>query len=103
MIYSDKHSVFRATRQDAKGRPRRTHFGRALAALNIEILCANSSQAKGRLEHANRTLQGRLLKQRRLAGIKDMESGSASLPGFLERFNDRSRFGLPGRRTSINL
>ena len=45
-----------------------TQFGRALSELNIEILCANSSQAKGRAERANRTLQDRLVKELRLAG-----------------------------------
>ena len=66
-----------------------TQFGRALAELNIEILCANSSQAKGRVERANRTLQDRLVKELRLAGVCDMESGNALLPDFLERFNER--------------
>ena len=56
-FYSDKHSVFRMNR-DAAGGQGMTQFGRALAELNIEILCANSSQAKGRVERANRTLQG---------------------------------------------
>jgi hypothetical protein len=64
-----------------------TQFGRALAELNIEILCANSSQAKGRVERANRTLQDRLVKELRLAGISNMETGNAFLPGFTERFN----------------
>src|SRR3954451_11218141 len=47
-FYSDKHSVFRVTRKDAEGGQGMTQFGRALAELNIEILCASSSQAKGR-------------------------------------------------------
>jgi hypothetical protein len=64
-----------------------TQFGRALAGLNIEILCANSSQAKGRVERANRILQDRLVKELRIAGISDMEAGNASLPSFAERFN----------------
>ncbi len=66
-FYSDKHSVFRMNR-DAAGGQGMTQFGRALAELNIEILCANSSQAKGRVERANRTLQDRLVKELRLAG-----------------------------------
>jgi hypothetical protein len=41
-------------------------FGRALAELNIEIICANSSQAKGRVERANLTVQDRLVKELRL-------------------------------------
>lgn len=64
-----------------------TQFGRALNQLNVEILCANSSQAKGRVERANRTLQDRLVKELRLAGISDMEAGNAYLQGFKERYN----------------
>jgi hypothetical protein len=36
-----------------------TQLGRALHALNIDIICANSSPAKGRVERANKTLQDR--------------------------------------------
>lgn len=68
-FYSDKHSVFRVAKKDAKGGQGMTQFGRALCELNIEILCANSSQAKGRVERMNRTLQDRLVKELRLAGI----------------------------------
>lgn len=88
-FYSDKHSVFRVAKKDAKGGQGMTQFGRALSELNIEILCANSSQAKGRVERANRTLQDRLVKELRLAGISDMEAGNAFLPGFIERHNAR--------------
>jgi len=66
-----------------------TQFGRALAELNIEILCANSSQAKGRVERVNRTLQDRLVKELRLAGISDIAAGNAFLPKFIQRFNER--------------
>ena len=85
-FYSDKHTVFRVSKpnQHMTGM---TQFGRALAELNVEILCANSSQAKGRVERANRTLQDRLVKELRLAGISNMEYGNAFLPGFTERFN----------------
>ena len=44
-FYSDKHSVFRVAKSDAKTGHQTTQFGRALLELNIEILCANSSQA----------------------------------------------------------
>ena len=49
-FFSDKHTVFRVNRPDANGGSGMTQFGRALAELNIEILWANSSQAKGRVE-----------------------------------------------------
>jgi transposase len=87
-FYSDKHSVFRINR-DAQGGSGMTQFGRALAELNIEIICANSSQAKGRVERANRTLQDRLVKELRLENVCDMDTGNAFLPGFLKRFNER--------------
>ena len=86
-FYSDKHSVFRVTKDDARNGAGMTQFGRALNELNIEILCANSSQAKGRVERANRTLQDRLVKELRLAGVSDMEAGNAFLEGFKSRFN----------------
>ena len=87
-FYSDKHSVFRMNR-DATGGQGMTQFGRALAELNIEILCANSSQAKGRVERANRTLQDRLVKELRLANVTGLEAGNAFLPAFVARFNER--------------
>jgi len=95
-FYSDKHSVFRIVAKEAKGGQRMTQFGRALSELNIEILCANSSQAKGRVERANRTLQDRLVKELRLAGISNIDAGNAFLPGFMEKFN--AKFAKPPAR-----
>ena len=88
-FYSDKHSVFRVAKKDARGGQGMTQFGRALCELNIEILCANSSQAKGRVERMNRTLQDRLVKELRLSGIDSMEAGNAFLPVFIEDYNAR--------------
>ena len=61
-----------------------TQFGRALHDLNIDILCANTPQAKGRVERANKTLQGRLVKEFRLQGICSIKAGNAALPAFVE-------------------
>ena len=95
-FYSDKHTVFRVAQQGAKSGHGMTQFGRALNELNIEILCANSSQAKGHVERANRTLQDRLVKELRLADISDMEAGNAFLPEFIQRYN--ARFAKSPRR-----
>jgi len=86
-FYSDKHSVFRINAKEAKSGNGMTQFGRALSELNIEILCANSSQAKGRVERANRTLQDRLVKELRLADVTGIDDANAFLPGFMEKFN----------------
>ena len=93
-FYSDKHSVFRVN-GDGSGiaGDGMTQFGRALHALNIEIICANSSQAKGRVERANKTLQDRLVKELRLAGISTIETGNDFLSGFVTDYN--ARFAKP--------
>jgi hypothetical protein len=46
-FYSDKHGIFRVNSKEAAGGDGITQFGRALLALNIDIICANSPQAKG--------------------------------------------------------
>jgi hypothetical protein len=66
-----------------------TQFGRALHALNIDIICANSSPAKGRVERANKTLQDRLVKELRLAGAATLADGNALLPAFMADYNAR--------------
>lgn len=92
-FYSDKHGVFRVNHQGALGGDGMTQFGRALHALNIDILCANSSQAKGRVERAHKTLQDRLVKELRLAGAATLAAGNALLPAFIADYN--ARFAKP--------
>lgn len=88
-FYSDKHSVFRVQNASARHGDGMTQFGRALDELNIEIICANSAPAKGRVERAHQTLQDRLVKEMRLAGICDIEAANAFLPGFMAKHNAR--------------
>jgi hypothetical protein len=88
-FYSDKHGVFRVNHPGALGGDGMTQFGRALHALNIDIICANSSQAKGRVERAHKTLQDRPVKELRLAGARTLAEGNALLPEFLADYNNR--------------
>src|SRR6195952_357257 len=76
-FYSDKHGIFRVNAKDAVGGDGITQFGRALSELNIDIICANSPQAKGRVERAFATLQDRLVKELRLAEISSIEAANA--------------------------
>ncbi len=87
-FYSDKHSVFRVN-QKSKQDSQITQFGRILNELNIDIIFANSPQAKGRVERANRTLQDRLIKEMRLEGICSITEANAWLPCFIEQFNQK--------------
>ena len=88
-FYSDKHSVFRVNKADAKSGNGMTQFGRALHELNIDIICANTSQAKGRVERTNKTLQDRLVKELRLRGIDTMRNANDFAPEFIADFNRR--------------
>ncbi|RWE18513.1 MAG: ISNCY family transposase [Mesorhizobium sp.] len=89
-FYSDKHGIFRATHGSAKDRTSElTQFARALHELNIDIICANTPQAKGRVERANRTLQDRLVKELRLRGIDTIDEANAYAEEFMEDFNRR--------------
>lgn len=47
-IYSDRHSIFHSSTKEVLKPKNSTQFGRALKELGIELICANSSQAKGR-------------------------------------------------------
>jgi len=97
-FYSDKHGIFRVNQEQTTGLGSGlTQFGRAMQELDIQIICANSPQAKGRVERANQTLQDRLVKELRLRGIADMQAGNAYLPEFRDDFN--RRFAVQPRST----
>ena len=94
-LYTDKHGIFRVNIPNAGPGDNLTQFGRAMQSLEIPILCANTPQAKGRVERANETLQDRLVREMRLRGINTMEQGNAYLPEFMADFN--ARFAVPPR------
>lgn len=89
-LYSDRHGIFRINKPGSIKKESLTQFGRALKELEIELLWANSPQAKGRVERANKTLQDRLVKEMRLAGIRDIERANEFLEGgFWESYNQK--------------
>jgi transposase len=94
-FYSDKFSVFRVNIPNALTGTGLTQFGRALKELKIELICAHSPQAKGRVERANQTLQDRLTKELRLLGISSVAEANAYLPTFIKEYN--ARFGVSPR------
>jgi hypothetical protein len=87
--YPDKHGVFRVNYPGALSGDGRTQFGRAMEELDIKLICANTPQAKGRVERRNRDFQNRLLKAMRIAKICDIEAANAFLPSFLVKFNHK--------------
>lgn len=91
-FYLDKHGVFRintskqgtSSTSDSNGD---TQFGRAMRELSIELIFANTPQAKGRVERVNQTLQDRLVKELRLRHINNLTDGNSYLSEFIAGFN----------------
>jgi hypothetical protein len=85
-LYSDRHSIF--TKHDPED-AEPTQFQRATRALGMATIQALTPQAKGRVERLFQTLQDRLVKAMRLAGICDIDTANAWLPGYLAQHNAR--------------
>jgi len=106
--YTDKNSIFRSDRPAAiheqlQGKKARSQFGRALQELGIEWIAAQSPQAKGRIERLFATLQDRLVKEMRLAGIASLEAANRFLevrflPEWEQRFTVEPRHGRDAHR-----
>jgi hypothetical protein len=92
-LYVDRDSIYRcegvgSIAEQLAGKRPQTQFERAMAALGVKLILANSPQAKGRVERMNGVLQDRLVKELRLAGISDMESANCFVDGkYLRPFN----------------
>lgn len=93
-LYSDRAAVF--TKADESD-PAPTQFERALLQLEIEPICANSPQAKGRIERLFKTLQDRLCKAMRVQGITGIEAANRFVGIYLQEHN--SAFAVPARQT----
>ena len=97
-LYSDRHAVFQYTPpSEAAGAP--TQFSRAMDELGVQLIFAQSPQAKGRVERAAGTFQDRLVTELRLAGAITIDDANRVLEGFLPRFN--GRFKVPARESEV--
>ena len=90
-LYTDRAAW--AARTPRKGGPpddtTPTQVQRALDELGIEHLRAYSPQARGRSERANRTLQGRLVNELRVRGIRTVEAANQLLrEHYYREYND---------------
>jgi transposase len=93
-LYTDRAgwAVYTPTSGTAPDRTKLTQVGRALARLGIEHIVSFSPQARGRSERANGTLQGRLVNELRVAGIRTLAAANRYLrERFLPDYN--ARFG----------
>lgn len=94
-LYVDRDSIYRcegvgSVAEQLAGKEPQTQFGRAMKQLGVELILANSPQAKGRVERMNGVLQDRLVKALRLEGISDIKRANTFLRRtFLPAFNRR--------------
>ena len=93
-FYVDFGSVFSVNLNNPE-RDKKTHFERIMRALGIGISHARSPQAKGRVERANKTLQDRLVKEMRLAGISSIGAANEFVQkgSFMDSHN--AKFAVP--------
>ena len=92
-LYSDKHSIFRNPRPAKDAIDDSTQFSRACQSLGITVICAESPQAKGRVERSFRTSQDRFIKEMRLRGISTMEQANVYLEEYCAEHN--KMFAVP--------
>ncbi len=96
-VYMDKHTTYRSTakptiQEELSGLAPQSQFQRALCELAVKIIYANSPQAKGRIERLFKTLQDRLTKELRLAGICSIDDANAFLEKYLPLHNGKFSF-----------
>lgn len=91
-FYVDKDSIYKVNRQanideELRDETPLSQFTRAMGELDVQMIFANSAQAKGRVERGFRTHQDRLVKELRLAGISDMEAANKFLETYIPKHN----------------
>lgn len=98
-IYLDKFSTYKINHKNAVDNLElMTQFQRAMRELDIEIINANSPQAKGRIERLFKTLQDRLVKELRLKRISNIQDANIFLKNiFIPNYNNR--FSIPPSKT----
>jgi transposase len=95
-VYLDKHTTYKSwaeptIEEQLNGQKPMSHFEKSLAELAVQVIHANSPQAKGRVERLFKTLQDRLVKEMRLVGIKSVKEANEFLATYLPKYNRKFR------------
>ncbi len=89
-IYLDKFSTYKINHKNALDNSELiTHFQKSMKILSIDLISANSPQAKGRVERLFGTLQDRLIKELRLNNLSSITEANLFLKEFIPKFNSR--------------
>ena len=101
-VYLDRLSAYKSVRkllleEELEGLDMpKSQFQRAMNELGVELIHANSPQAKGRVERFFGTLQDRLVKEMRMAGICSLEDANSFLGHYLVEHN--KKFAVPAAK-----
>ena len=93
-VYLDKHTTYKSNKKqtiedELNDLEPLSQFGRALEELGVNIIYANSPQAKGRIERLFNTFQDRVVKEMRLEGIKTIKEANKFLSSYLPVYGKR--------------
>jgi transposase len=100
-VYLDKHTTYKSNAKpsvedELNNVEHLSQFERALKELGVEVIHANSPQAKGRVERLFETFQDRLIKELRLEGANTIDEANKVaerfLSGYAKRFSVRARY-----------
>lgn len=101
-VYLDNHTTYKSPKKQSiedelKNEIALSQFERAAKELGIDVIHADSPQAKGRVERLFRTFQDRLVKDLRLEKIKTIDGANDHLKRFLPKY--AKRFAVIARKT----
>jgi len=106
-IYVDRHTTYKSSKKltewdEVEGIKTLSQFERALMELGVEVIHAQSPQAKGRIERLFGVFQDRLVKEMRLRGITTKDQANEFLEEYLPRYNQRFRV-CPANETDVHV
>jgi hypothetical protein len=103
-IYLDKFSTYKINHKSAVDNSELiTQFQRIMKTIGVNLITAHSPQAKGRIERLFQTLQDRLIKEMRLAGINTPAEGNKFLKKiFLPKWNSSNFVVIPTKEGDVH-
>lgn len=99
-VYLDKFSTYKVNHKNAvDNKEFMTQFERAMTELDVRVICANSPEAKGRVERSFGTLQDRLVKEMRLDDIKKRNEANRFI---CEKYlpDHNKKFSVPAKNSN---
>jgi transposase len=107
-VYLDKHSTYRSTKNptlkdELNNAKALSQMERVFKELGVDVIHADSPQAKGRVERSFKTHQDRLVKEMRLKGISNIKDANRFLHGYYIPKHNRKFAVLAKDKTNLHI